>query len=82
MESKYPMYFAFALASDDVERERERDGLAATSEQIMRLVDGRPDISNEATFKVTVKEVPATEEILMALMALNMWDIFNFSSVV
>ena len=72
MESKYPMYFAFALASDDVERERERDGLAATSEQIMRLVDGRPDISNEATFKVTVKEVPATEEILMALMALNM----------
>ena len=74
MESKYPMYFAFALASDDVERERERerDGLTATSEQIMRLVDGRPDISNESTFKITVKEVPATEEILMALMALNM----------
>lgn len=72
MESKYPMYFAFAMAADDVERERERDGLTCTCEQIMRLVDGRPDISNESTYKVTVKEVPATEEILMALMALNM----------
>ncbi len=71
MDSKYPLYFAFALHTDEQERDRERRGLLATYEQVMRIVDGRADISNEATFKVTVKMFPATDDVLVALMALN-----------
>ncbi len=71
MDSKYPLYFAFALNTDDEERDRERRGLLATFEQVMRMIDGRQDISNEATFKITVKMLPATDDVLVALMALN-----------
>lgn len=71
LDSQYPMYFSFALSTEDEERAREAKGLAEAHEQIMRLVDGHDDCSNSSFFQVTVKKIPATDAIMLALIALN-----------
>ena len=78
IDSKYPLTFGFALSTDDEARAAEQEALAATFEQIMRIIDGRADVSNKATFKVSVKFVPLTEEILKAIVALNKWVLHLF----
>ena len=78
IDSKYPLTFGFALSTDDKARAAEQEALAATFEQIMRIIDGRADVSNKATFKVSVKFVPLTEEILKAIVALNKWVLHLF----
>ena len=68
--SKYPQYINSALNTDVGERSRERQALRDTLEQMRRLIDGRAGISNEATFELKVEFIPATEAIIVALMAL------------
>ena len=72
ISSQYPQYVNAALNEDEALRLLERQELRDTLEQMKRLIDGRPDISNEATFELKVEFVPATEAILMALIALFM----------
>jgi hypothetical protein len=68
--SKYPQYIVSALNADDGERSRERQALRDTLEQMKRLIDGRPDISNEAIFDLKIEFIPATDAIVLALIAL------------
>jgi hypothetical protein len=66
-----PAYFAFALAEDEVEREKQILALNTSVEQLERLVHGHADESNRAVFEVTVRDIICDENLLSAIMALN-----------
>ncbi len=66
-----PAYFAFALAEDEIEREKQIAALNTSVEQLERLIHGQADESNRAVFEVTVRDVICDEILLMARMALG-----------
>jgi hypothetical protein len=64
------MYFAIGLDEDPDTTLRNGELLNDLILQIQAQVDGSPDISNNATFKLVQNEVVADQTSLLALVAL------------
>ncbi len=71
INKKTVMYFSFALDEADEKRAMQSALLDQTVDQIKLLVDGKPDICNNATFKLTINEIVVDEALLYALYALS-----------